>query len=287
MNIAIFADVHGRILLAFKLCARWQQETGERIDLILQAGDLGVFPQREGLDKATIRHAERDASELGFASDFLTYRAEVAAALAATTCDLVFVRGNHEDHSWLDALERAATGPIFPVDAYHRVYCLVAGVPYTIAWEASALTVLGVGRVGPPIGEHETGKPKYAQTAELERLYALGDTRIDVLLTHDARRDAMTTGFGIEEIGLVLDAKRPAFHCFGHYGGPCLLRTDANGVTCSCKLADLNWERTDRGQRLAPCSMGILRWQDHDSHSFAVVEAPWLREYSAHTWQYL
>ena len=42
MNIAIFADLHGRILLAFKLCARWQKETGEQIDLILQAGDLGA-----------------------------------------------------------------------------------------------------------------------------------------------------------------------------------------------------------------------------------------------------
>lgn len=41
MNIAVFADVHGRILLAFKLCARWEKETGEQIDLILQAGDMG------------------------------------------------------------------------------------------------------------------------------------------------------------------------------------------------------------------------------------------------------
>ena len=44
MNIAVFADVHGRILLTFMLCARWEQETGQRIDLILQAGDLGSFP---------------------------------------------------------------------------------------------------------------------------------------------------------------------------------------------------------------------------------------------------
>jgi hypothetical protein len=35
MNIAVLADVHGRILLAFKIIERYQQETGERIDLIL------------------------------------------------------------------------------------------------------------------------------------------------------------------------------------------------------------------------------------------------------------
>jgi hypothetical protein len=33
---AIFADLHGRILLAFKLVDHYQRETGQRMDLILQ-----------------------------------------------------------------------------------------------------------------------------------------------------------------------------------------------------------------------------------------------------------
>ncbi len=28
MNVAVFADVHGRIPLCFLLCARWERETG-------------------------------------------------------------------------------------------------------------------------------------------------------------------------------------------------------------------------------------------------------------------
>lgn len=71
MNIAIFADVHGRILLAFKLVGRFQQETGEKIDLILQCGDMGIFPDPTKLDKATIRHAESDETELGFSEHFV------------------------------------------------------------------------------------------------------------------------------------------------------------------------------------------------------------------------
>ena len=51
MRIAVFADVHGRILLAFKLVARYQRETGEHIDLILQCGDMGIFPDIATLDK--------------------------------------------------------------------------------------------------------------------------------------------------------------------------------------------------------------------------------------------
>jgi hypothetical protein len=50
MRIAIFADVHGRILLAFKLVDRYQRETGNQIDLILQCGDMGIFPDRSRMD---------------------------------------------------------------------------------------------------------------------------------------------------------------------------------------------------------------------------------------------
>ena len=70
MNIAVFADLHGRVLLAFQLCARWERETGEKIDLILQAGDLGAFPDMSRLDKATRRYIEKDPTERGFLDHF-------------------------------------------------------------------------------------------------------------------------------------------------------------------------------------------------------------------------
>lgn len=288
MNIAIFADVHGRILLAFTLCARWERETGERIDLILQAGDLGVYPEMTSLDKATRRHAQADATELGFSQHFLRHDAEVAAILARTSCDLVFVRGNHEDHAWLDVLEAQSTHPIFPIDVYRRIWCLKTGEPYTFqSPHGEAITIVGMGRVGSPVGERENRKAKYIQQDELERIYDLGREHIDILLSHDASRDDISLGFGIEEIRLLLDQAKPAYHFFGHYGGACLVRPDRNGVTLSCKLADLHWDPTDRGKRLEAGSMGILRWRNCDDHSFEVVDAAWLREYTAHSWRYL
>ena len=145
---------------------------GERIDLILQAGDLGVYPEMTSLDKATQRHAQADATELGFSEHFLHHDAEVAAILARTSCDLVFVRGNHEDHAWLDAREAQSTDPIFPIDAYHRIWCLKTGEPYTFRSSyAEVVTVVGVGRVGSPVGEREHRKAKYIQQDELERIY--------------------------------------------------------------------------------------------------------------------
>ena len=97
MQIAVFADVHGRVELCFKLCARWQRETGQTLDFILQAGDLGAFFDRSRLDRATVRHAQVDPSELGFLDDFTVANDRTAAVLIQTACPLIFVRGNHED----------------------------------------------------------------------------------------------------------------------------------------------------------------------------------------------
>jgi len=286
VNIAVLADVHGRILLTFKLCARWQRETGRRVDLILQAGDLGAFPDRARLDRATLKHAEHDPTELGFLDDFARYRPETAAVLDETTCPLVFVRGNHEDHAWLDELEQAATGPAFPVDAYGRILCLRSGMPYTVSVGTNAVSILGIGRIGPPTGEQQSQKATYIQAHETERLLGLGKTSFDVLLTHDAARNAVTPGYGMEEIRLILDAYRPQHHFYGHTGQPFTRRLDANGTTLSCKIADLHWDMGMRGGLLPSGAMGILRWDGPDDHAFDAVDESWLRDYSAYTWRY-
>ncbi len=287
MNIAVFADVHGRILLCFKLCARWEKETGEKIDLILQAGDLGAFPDEARLDKATIKHAQHDPTELGFLNDFLYARPEVAAVLDQTSCTLIFVRGNHEDHQWLDTLEGRADAPVFPVDAYQRLYCLKTGVPYMFKRAAETLTILGVGRVAPP---HEASdrKRKHIQPDELERLYQLAPQFApDILLTHDSAKDAIFAGSGMDEIRLILDRYQPRYHFFGHYGGPCRQGVDANGKTYICKLADLTWDESIRGKIIEPGAMGLLRWKNADEHTFEIIDQPWLKEYNAFTWRYV
>jgi Icc-related predicted phosphoesterase len=292
MHIAVFADLHGRLLLAFKLCARWQQETGERIDLILQAGDLGAYPARERLDRATRAYAERDPTELGFMDHFTRYDAQVAAQLAMTDCPLVFVRGNHEDHFWLDELERQCASAIFPIDAYQRVYHLRTGLPWTFQRQDERITVLGIGRIAPPAEAEDRQQARYIQQDESARVYALGTDPVDVLLTHHARPDfvllerAGTTiraGSGMPEIASLLERKRPTCHFFGHYGGPPQVRTDPNGITLSVKLADLHWEHN--GSALQAGSMGLLHWQSRTQYTFEVLDTPWLRAYNAWTWR--
>jgi hypothetical protein len=292
VNIAIFSDVHGRILLCFALCARWQRATGEHLDLILQAGDLGCYPDERRLDRATIQHAKADPEELGFLAHFAAPHPDVAAILGATGCPLIFVRGNHEDHVYLDALEQRASGPIFPVDAYGRLFCLKTGVPYAVAAGSEAVTLLGIGRVAqPPLAQ---AKPKHIQPDEQARLRALergpsASRRIDILLTHDVPL-ALPVGRGMAEIRRALDTFAPRYHFYGHTEEPFMRELDRNGVTSAVRMADLNWGWGSRHGMLAPGSMGILRWRDRDESDrdesdFQVVDAPWLAEYSAWAWR--
>lgn len=290
MNIAVFSDVHGRVLLAFLLAERWQSETGEKLDAILQAGDLGAYPSMEGLDRATIKHAQRDPTELGFSQDFASYHEAVASALARTTFPMIFVRGNHEDHAWLDSLERKAAGPIFPVDAYQRVYNLKTGVPYTLrAHDESgeSLTILGVGRIGAPADSDKAYAAKYIQQDERERLYNLGPLALDILLTHDVAemRASRANHNGMSEIRDLLGAYQPRYHMYGHTEEAYREEWDENGVTTAVRLADLNWRNPGTHGRLTPDSMGILRWHDRDHTSFAPVRALWLDDYSQWNWR--
>lgn len=288
MNIAVFSDLHGRVLLAFALCARWQRETGEQLTAILQAGDLGAYPDASRLDRATLRHAQRDPDELGFMRDFAEPRDDVASQLRQTTCPMIFVRGNHEDHDWLDRLERQATEPLFPIDPYQRIYCLRTGMPYTLADDGSELTVLGIGRTASPPNPNKWHKGKYAQPYELERLKHLRLQQLDILLTHDVPPTHLNArSQGMEAIRQALDTYQPTYHFYGHTEEPYMRELDRNGVTTAIRMADLIWDRTLPGAPIASGAMGMLRWQSRHDHTFEVVDAPWLSDYSADAWRWL
>jgi hypothetical protein len=271
MHIAVFGDLHGNILLAFQCCIRWQQETGQQLDLILQVGDLGVFPDRTRLDGATRRHSERDPAGLGFLRGFTMPHPEVAAPLDELRCHLLFVRGNHEDHAWLDAREQQTKSCCFPVDTYWRLWCLKTGVPYTFHRGDETITILGIGRIGRPASS-EKAKPHYIQPYEQQRLEQLSDTPIDILLTHDAPRDRIYPGSGSLEIEQALLCHEPQYHFFGHYGGPAHYHLEANDITHSYKLADLSGELGNREDAPASGSMGILCWHHRDLHTFELIE---------------
>ena len=89
---------------------------------------------------------------------------------------------------------------------------------------------------------------------------------------------------GMEDIRIFLDSHKPAYHFFGHIGEAYYPpRLDENGVTLTCKLADLTWARDGS---LAPDSFGLLRWHSPSDHHFEVINAPWLSRINRYTWKY-
>lgn len=296
MNIAIFADLHGRLLLAFKVCARWEQETGRKIDLILQAGDLGAFPDLQKADRATLQHAQRDPTELGFSANFVEYDEQVNEVLAKTSCTMVFVRGNHEDHAWLDALEKESVKPLFAVDSYRRVFCLKTGEIFTFQKDSTVLNVLGIGRIASPERSPNASDGIYIQSYErqqLRSLWSVKNQQVDILLTHDKAADMVLRegnrefAGGMPEIRQALNDFRPQYHFFGHIGGPLMQGLDPNKTTTYCKPADFAFNTSDGSGRLEDGSFAILDWLAFQNHSLEIVKADWFKKYTAFNWQYL
>jgi len=282
IRVALFADLHGRILLAWKLVERYQRETGQTIDLILQCGDMGIFPDLDKLDRATLKYAQEDRSELGFHDDFLTPDPSIQQLLDGLSCNMLCVRGNHEDHNFLDGLEQAHRGSAYPVDCYQRIFMLKTGHPFLFQKEEVALSVLGIGRIGDRKGRTHGPYIQPYEQAQLQQLI-YKQPLIDVLLTHDSALHFSDYGYGMQEIRDILNALSPQHHFYGHTGKPFSRTIDANGHSISWKIKELEYKQN---QLLEEGCMLILT-KDENGIEVEAVEADWLKEYTQSSWRYI
>ena len=144
----IFGDLHGRILPAFCLAARWEREHGVRLDGLLQVGDLGYFPDVARLDRATARQAADDPMELGTCLVVEPNREadEVFHGEAGPPPTLWFTAGNHEDFDALAGRERdgGRGSESFAVDAYGFVRCIRDGRVETLPGPMRVGAVWGI-----------------------------------------------------------------------------------------------------------------------------------------------
>lgn len=240
MRIALFSDIHGKILLPFKLVDLYQKKTGNTIDFILQCGDMGAYPNIENLDKATIKHAQYDRDELGFHDDFTKINPDIKSFLDELNINMICVRGNHEDHDFLDELEKKNfQNSLFPIDIYEKVFVCKSGLQQELKTEKEILTFVGIGRIGDRKGRTEKRFIQDYERKEIKKLLKTKDS-FDILITHD-KDSSGEENYGMSEIRNILDNVIFHYHFYGHTGEPFNQETDFNGVTQSIKIKELEF----------------------------------------------
>ena len=288
IRLALFADIHGKFLLPFKLAHRYQQTTGKSIDLIVQCGDMGAFPDKSRMDKATLRHAARDRDELGFMDDFVHAKPPIAQFLDRLNLNMLCVRGNHEDHEFLDELEQQSVQAAFPIDAYRRVWVLKTGEPFVLQKDGESLEILGIGRIG---DRKQRPHGEFIQEYERQTLRRFIKDCLknkhdpDVLITHDQPADSQS-GYGAEEIADVLDQLAFAYHFYGHTGEAYRQNLADNGITLSVKIKELEFDR--QGKLSEGCMLILEVEQKKGDKQFTLSPVP-LNEiihFMQDTWRY-
>ncbi len=212
MIIALFGDVHGNLPAMYDLCQRWQTETGETIDLVLQTGDMGLWRNIEKMDRATRKHFKQDKKELGSA---LYLSGELVAPI-----ETWFIHGNHENFSLLQGSEGRA------VDPAGRMIFLGPGSIKVFNDNIESLSVAALGgmeyRFGKyPVPTHERVQ-KYLHAPSLMGLMEQRPD-VDFLLLHDSPLNrGLRTKFptGSKRLTELIQALKPRFAFYGHYHDP-------------------------------------------------------------------
>jgi Icc-related predicted phosphoesterase len=217
-TFAVFGDIHGRITLMLVLARRWEEETGRRLDGILQVGDFGAFPDVQRLDKATAKHAARDTDELGF-SEYLEGCEEGERLLGTPGWPVVWMRGNHEDFEYLSMFLQPTA-----VDPWGRLVYVPDGASYEVA----GVRVGAMGGKPEPTAARGRGRRareahRKASLAALNPTYldpglagkAYPEGGIDVLLTHGGP-DALLDG-GSAALTSLTERVAPRVALFGHH----------------------------------------------------------------------
>ncbi|MDB5311402.1 MAG: hypothetical protein JWO38_5604 [Gemmataceae bacterium] len=298
----VFGDLHGKMLPAFRLASCWAKDHGRVVAGLLQVGDMGYFPDPARIDKATLRHAEKDPLELG-TFDVIEQNELADRVFDDPLCPpgLWFTAGNHEDFDALDQLAReSGRQSDFAVDAYGHIRGIkdgqVVGLPRSFESFGEPLIPESATGEGPAAGLHVgavwgvDGAGPNARQNLPERGYIwekavnqLVHREFDVLLSHDAPGDARRVGYGSKLLRCLVELAQPAFAFFGHYGGDGARSGADFGPTEVYHMAGLELGGKDGCPTSG--SVGVLEWAN-GSGSFKYVPDDWLKTFTRHNWKW-
>ncbi|MBI2856506.1 MAG: metallophosphoesterase [Chloroflexi bacterium] len=212
MLIGFIGDVHGQVFHAIALAVSWQVVTGKQLDLLIQVGDMGAFPDISRVDAATERYMALDPSQmdfmrlLGSVDSLAESLRQVRQQLASP---IYFVRGNHEDFEYLGQLhvDETLTAPVDTFD-------LLRYVPDGTVLQFDGVRVAFLG------GVEEHSDTRAIDKEAYKRLMSLGPGEIDVLVTHEGPYGT-SIGYqgdihGSKLMTGLIERSQPHFHIAGH-----------------------------------------------------------------------
>jgi Icc-related predicted phosphoesterase len=223
MFICAAGDIHGALARLYDDVLAFEIQLGVRFDWVLQVGDFGIWPDPLNIDRASRNH-----DGAGEFSEWL----EAARPVPRRT---VFIKGNHEDFTWLDARKDTE---VLPGLIHLRNGCKLD----LCVGRSQRVCIGGIGGChGPSDYERMSGMLQgYARRHythdEVERLAA--SQRVDIVLTHDApagvrfERRSRGDAYVSQAAGLntMLARLRPRVCFFGHHHAR--VDADVSGVRC-------------------------------------------------------
>jgi hypothetical protein len=211
--VGFIGDVHGQVFDMIAALLSWQQRTAVTFDFLVQVGDIGACPSIDRMDAASKRYLAAFPAQADF-SRLLAAQGGLAERLRSTRESFArpihFIRGNHEDSTWLRRL------PVDPAASTARVdpFGLLRYVP------DGTLLSFGSLKIGFLGGADDDDADGAIDRVAWESLMDLGPGQIDVLVTHDAPY-GISTGYhgqvqGSPLITQLIERVQPSFHVAGH-----------------------------------------------------------------------
>jgi Icc-related predicted phosphoesterase len=274
--IVFVGDTHGRVFHCLSGLLRLRAEMAKPFDLIIQLGDFG-YPDLTRADLATLRYAAIDPAE-GDLSRMLHMTGEAATQLRSLRdrlgAPIVFLRGNHEDFTWLRSLEIDPATGTASVDPFG----LFRYAPDGTVFDLDGFRIAFLGGV-----EEQPGDPSIDRSV-YDQLCAQGAGTVDLLATHEGPYGS-SIGYrgdvhGSHLMSSLIGTLRPQSHVFGHahqltgpkrYGETLCLGLD-------CVVASPLWEPTATGLR-----RGCLAILDSSTAELRPITDDWLPSFSIHS----
>ncbi|MFP4403458.1 MAG: metallophosphoesterase family protein [Nanoarchaeota archaeon] len=220
MIISVFGDVHGNIEGVYKSVRDWQRKNKDKIDLILQVGDLGVYdPNKPPYVKSRV--LKKNPNELKI-YDFLKnssiyekyFNSSKNDFYSSIDAKLFFTRGNHDDASYLKKLEDKNLNSNFHYLNDKILYLSDSKPTIVYADDGEYVTFAGIGGIEKKSRPNSIKKDPSISINENALFDALYLKNLDIFLTHMHPVEAKNNGS--ENLSTLINLIKPKNYFFGH-----------------------------------------------------------------------